>query len=126
MKTNHASDVKTQLSIQNWTEIIKDRNATNLPIDEYCKLHDLSRNSYYYWLRKIRELSLVQNDESQNSNPIVEIKADKMLPTISEVRQNNQVITLTVNGITLSNAHFMRIFSRFCGIIKVWKMVFLL
>ena len=102
MKTNHASDVKTQLSIQNWTEIIKDRNATNLPIDEYCKLHGLSRNSYYYWLRKIRELSLVQNDESQNSNPIVEIKADKMLPTISEVRQNNQVITLTVNGITLA------------------------
>lgn len=102
MKTNHASDVKTQLSIQNWTEIIKDRNATNLSIDDYCKQHGLSRNSYYYWLRKIRELSLSQSDDGSKNNPIVEIRSQQITSLIPVAEQEVQIITLTVNGITLS------------------------
>lgn len=41
--------------MQQWTAIIEDRLAFGLKIDEYCEKNQLSRNSYFYWLRKIRE-----------------------------------------------------------------------
>ena len=47
--------IKKQLHMQQWTAIIEDRIASGLKIDEYCEKNQLSRNSYFYWLRKIRE-----------------------------------------------------------------------
>lgn len=47
--------IKKQLHMQQWTAIIEDRLASGLKIDEYCEKNQLSRNSYFYWLRKIRE-----------------------------------------------------------------------
>lgn len=41
--------------MQQWTAIVEDRLASGLKIDEYCEKNQLSRNSYFYWLRKIRE-----------------------------------------------------------------------
>ena len=41
--------------MQQWAAIIEDRIASGLKIDEYCEKNQLSRNSYFYWLRKIRE-----------------------------------------------------------------------
>ena len=46
---------KKQLHMQQWAAIIEDRIASGLKIDEYCEKNQLSRNSYFYWLRKIRE-----------------------------------------------------------------------
>ena len=47
--------IKKQLHMQQWTAIIEDRIASGLKINEYCEKNQLSRNSYFYWLRKIRE-----------------------------------------------------------------------
>ena len=44
----------TQIRIQQWTEIIQDRSASGLTVDDYCESHGLSRNQYYYWLRKVK------------------------------------------------------------------------
>ena len=55
---------KRNYSIQQWKAIIQDRNNTNLTVDEYCKQNGLSRNSYFYWLRIIREEALEQSAES--------------------------------------------------------------
>ena len=46
---------KKQLHMQQWAAIIEDRIASGLNIDEYCEKNQLSRNSYFYWLRKIWE-----------------------------------------------------------------------
>ena len=55
---------KRNYNIQQWKTIIQDRNNTNLTVDEYCKQNCLSRNSYFYWLRIIREGVLEQSSES--------------------------------------------------------------
>ena len=55
---------KRNYNIQQWKSIIQDRNNTNLTVDEYCKQNGLSRNSYFYWLRIIREEVLEQSSES--------------------------------------------------------------
>ena len=50
----------TQIRMTQWAAIIKDRHDSGLKIDDYCEQHGLSRNAYYYWLRKVKEAALTQ------------------------------------------------------------------
>lgn len=43
-----------------WKGIIEDRIQSGLSIDEYCKKNSLSRNAYFYWLRKVRTYIIEQ------------------------------------------------------------------
>lgn len=50
----------TQIRMTQWAAIIRDRHDSGLKIDDYCEQHGLSRNAYYYWLRKVKEAALTQ------------------------------------------------------------------
>ena len=49
-----------EIRLQEWASIIKSRMASGLKVDEYCKQHNISRNAYFYWLRKVKERALLQ------------------------------------------------------------------
>ena len=44
-----------------WADIIKDCKKSGLKVDNYCAQHGLSRNAYFYWLRKVKEAALTQS-----------------------------------------------------------------
>lgn len=44
-----------------WADIIKDCKESGLKVDDYCAQHGLSRNAYFYWLRKVKEAALTQS-----------------------------------------------------------------
>ena len=48
-------EVRDQVRIQEWMELIKERNSSGMTIREWCRIKGLSENQYYYWLRKIRK-----------------------------------------------------------------------
>ncbi len=48
----------TKIRIQKWVDIFRDRTQSGLKVDDYCKEHQLSRNSYYYWMRHVTETDL--------------------------------------------------------------------
>lgn len=50
----------TQIRLNEWAAVIKDCKASGLKVDEYCHQHDLSRDAYYYWLRKVKTAALQQ------------------------------------------------------------------
>lgn len=50
----------TQIRITEWAAIIKDCKSSGLKVDEYCQQHDISRDAYYYWLRKVKTAALQQ------------------------------------------------------------------
>lgn len=50
----------TQIRIAEWTAIIKDCKASGMKVDDYCQQHDISRDAYYYWLRKVKTAALQQ------------------------------------------------------------------
>ena len=43
-----------QIRMNQWATIIKNRCNSGLQVDVYCEAHGLPRNSYFYWLRKIK------------------------------------------------------------------------
>ena len=69
----------TQIRIQQWTEIIQDRNTSGLTVDDYCERHGLSRNQYYYRLRRVETRIL------ESAPQIVERKMPAAVPAEGEL-----------------------------------------
>ena len=55
--------VTNQVRMTKWSEIIKDRCESGLTIKEYCAEHGISRDAYFYWLKKIRESAVASASE---------------------------------------------------------------
>jgi len=46
------------LRMQYWAEIIQDRIASGRNVIQYCQEHGISRNAYFYWLKKLKNAAL--------------------------------------------------------------------
>ena len=111
--------IKKQLHMQQWTAIIEDRIASGLKIDEYCEKNQLSRNSYFYWLRKIREERatsvLPDNNDllpaSVSTGALVELvpssssKHNDAIPKIEVPDEEAKSFGFSVNGISITVGH---------------------
>ena len=54
---DYVTEVKSSFRMEQWKKIILDCQSSGLKVDTWCEQNSVSRNSYYYWLRKIREQS---------------------------------------------------------------------
>ena len=57
MKSN-TQLVTKQISLQQWTAIIRDRQQSGMKVDEYCQSRGITRDMYFYWLRKVKKAAL--------------------------------------------------------------------
>lgn len=75
-----------KIRLEQWARIIQDRNSSGMTIDQYCDARGLSRNAYYYWLRKLKHAALeVVNSESKDVE-FVELKA----PSVRQASDTQQ------------------------------------
>ncbi|WP_154669408.1 IS66 family insertion sequence element accessory protein TnpA [Ruminiclostridium cellobioparum] len=44
----------TNIRIQQWAAVFKAKAELGLTVDEYCDQNGITRNAYYYWLRRAR------------------------------------------------------------------------
>ncbi len=47
--------VKSQIKLNHWAQLIKECQNSSLTIKEWCDSNNVSKDQYYYWLRKLRE-----------------------------------------------------------------------
>jgi transposase-like protein len=96
--------VKRNYYIQQWKSIIQDRNNSGMSVNAYCKQNGISRNSYFYWLRIIREETLAQQAPSGfvELNPQTDSESGLSVVTAfpTETPETSQ-LTLSINGVTL-------------------------
>ena len=50
--------VKSQLRLQQWAERISECQASSMIVSAWCDAHDINIKTYYYWLRKVREVTV--------------------------------------------------------------------
>ena len=74
---NDIQTVTQNVRLQQWTAIIQDRQASGLKVDDYCSEHNISRNAYYYWLRKVKAAAI---ENSGNLFAEVNPSFQKMMP----------------------------------------------
>ena len=52
--------VKHEILKEQWMELIKRYNDSGLPIRQWCEENQIPPGRYYYWLKTIREESLIK------------------------------------------------------------------
>ena len=50
--------VKSQLRLQQWAERISECQASSMIVSAWCDAHDINIKTYYYWLQKVREVTI--------------------------------------------------------------------
>ena len=54
------SEAAVQYRIQKWINTFADCKQSGMTVQQYCDANQLSRDSYYYWYKKIRALAVKQ------------------------------------------------------------------
>ena len=48
-------EIAEEYRLSHWAKIVKERGESGLSIKQYCENIGIHENSYYYWLKKLRE-----------------------------------------------------------------------
>ena len=75
--------ITRQIRLKKWAEVFRDRAESGMQVKDYCNAHGITKDAYYYWLRKVREaavessgLELVELKEPEEIN-------DEKIQTVS-------------------------------------------
>lgn len=52
---DEVTKVKTQFRTKQWVELIKECQSSGLPVKTWCQQNNITEQSYYYRLKKMRE-----------------------------------------------------------------------
>ena len=77
-----------QVKLQYWLDVIRQCRASGLTNQAWCEQHDISLNSYYYWIAKIRKLALEELPRKNHGSRLVmeqAVPAPYAAPEFTEV-----------------------------------------
>ena len=78
--------VKSQLKLEHWKRLIAECQNSNLPVKQWCSNNDVSKDQYYYWLRKIREMTVSEIPVPVSDN--VSFRRLEVKPPLTGTRQS--------------------------------------
>lgn len=79
--------ISNNVRMQKWITIIDECSKSELPVKTWCNQNDISEQSYYYWLKKIRTqvVQKVSNKEiSFSSIPIQSVMSTSTMITVTK------------------------------------------
>jgi len=88
--------VATEYRMSQWTQIIQARADSGQTINDFCQAEGISRNAYFYWLKKLRKSAckaLAKKEEPLNISPSgwVQLASEPVQQTI-------EMLTIEING----------------------------
>ena len=94
-----AKKLTKQYRLKQWSSIIQERIKSGKRVNEWCTENDISRDAYYYWLRKVKLAATVNTDPEPLQLP----KVVQLIPPtpVHEMHNAGTAIILKVNGISL-------------------------
>lgn len=104
-----------EIRIQQWAGIIRSRNDSGMTVDEFCELNNISRNQYYYWLRKLKEHAL-----ERSGFTFVELDepAEPKAAPVDAAMSNEIVISLGDTCITVKEGVSRHLLEMVVGVIR--------
>ncbi len=85
--------------LQQWAEIIVARNESGKSIKDFCRDTGVSRNAYYYWQRKLREIACKDLIEAEETKGVV---PNGWLMLKSTKPQYTDNLSIEINGCSIT------------------------
>ena len=97
---SHTSLVAQQTRLSEWADMVRDcqNRPQGMKIDEWCQLHDITKASYYWRLRKVREAYLETADHTQT---FVEVPSSAIQPVNMAAEYKIVAVIRGRNNLTL-------------------------
>lgn len=119
---SEAKKLTDKYRLDQWAAIIQECIKSGKQVNEWCAENNISRDKYYYWLRKVK--LAVAHENTTIDTPQTQ-KIVPLLPPspVCETNSTETAIILRVNGITLeiqdcaSEAiieHTLKVLKRIC------------
>lgn len=99
------SQVKTNMRISAWADMIRERNESGLTISEWCINNGINRKTYYYRQRKVREFICDHNmDNNHNIGSLVPnpVPQHDIVPVSMESVSNNDIQQIKITTANIS------------------------
>ena len=100
--TNAITEIKEQIQIEQWQRNIENRQTADLSIAAFCAQQGISKSTYYYRLRKVREylcyVSGMRPDIETQRLTLTEEKRDSFPNQILFTRRMVQTISFVFLG----------------------------
>ncbi len=97
---SHTSLVAQQTRLNEWADLIRDcqNRPQGMKIDEWCQLHDITKASYYWRLRKVREAYL---ETAEHTQAFVEVPSSALHPVNTTSEHKIAAIIRSGSNLTL-------------------------
>ena len=97
---HYTSLVAQQTRLSEWADMVRDcqNRPQGMKIDEWCQLHDITKASYYWRLRKVREAYLKTADHTQT---FVEVPSSAIQPVNMAAKYKIIALIRGRNNLTL-------------------------
>ena len=110
--------IAKEYRLSQWAEIIKARNESGKSIKKFCEDAGISKHTYFYWQRKLREEAcneLIISEEFTNNVPSGWVKLKPEKPQYTD-----NSISIEINGchITVKENTDLKMLKSVCGVLK--------
>ena len=97
---SHTSLVAQQTRLSEWADMVRDcqNRPQGMKIDEWCQLHDITKASYYWRLRKVYEVYLETVNHMQT---FVEVPSSAIQPVNMASEYKIAAVIRSGNNLTL-------------------------
>jgi hypothetical protein len=94
-----AKNLTKQYRLEQWTSIIQERIKSGKRVEEWCTENNISRDAYYYWLRKVKLAAAMNTAPEPPQLP----RVVQLIPPapVSETHSTGTAIILKINDISL-------------------------
>ena len=55
--------MRSEYRLQQWAQVVRECNTSGLSNREYCRQHNISEKTYYYWVRRLRQAAASQMED---------------------------------------------------------------
>lgn len=99
---SEARKLTKEYRLKHWLTLIQQRANSGKNVNDWCKEHGISRNSYYYWQRELKLYSTYDmNVKSLAEPPDSPVIVPLASPSSSSMNTSGTAIAIDFNGLTL-------------------------
>jgi len=103
---NNAKGLTAQHRLEQWTMIAQQCVSSGLSAKDWCKANNISRDKYYYWLRKLKLASgeIIRTKAPTTDTPCIVPILPKTIAPIIQVEEcfsDQTAIIVRLNGLVI-------------------------
>ena len=89
--------IAKELRLSHWAQIIREKNQRGLSAAAFCKEIGISKNTYFYWQKKIREAMCEELLSQQPTEPTAESPQSWAVCEVAPTTES-QTLPIEING----------------------------